>query len=710
MAKRGQSSFRRILLSRILLLSIPVLLFGEIVIYRKARSALLETSRRNLRESAVRKGVGIQAAISTLQTNLLLASKATPLQADPQTAQTFLNEFQQRLPSSIQCVQLAEVQTGQLIVDTCTNPIQTDRVQESTPSQNQSNRRSPIQLWFPKSQVSLKQDTVYVSPAPRTSNTSQDSSKSQLNLILSVPVYSQTGELRSVLSVQTSLYQRDNTRPGPLSGYTAVIDQNGTILAHPQIHRVDRNISQEADASRLQDILTNALENGQPDVRHLFNFGEKRSEWLAGYSPIQVPILGKPDQKWVVLAVTPLSNALYGLEDIQQILYTLTLGLVATILLSTLYVAHDLSLPLEQLGHYALCIQQRHRNRLEGKDIKLEISALEAELSNSLCADSEQAPKDFKIREMNQLGVALDSMVRQLEERAQELETAWREAEAANRLKSEFLANTSHELRTPLNAIIGCLRLVRDGCCDDREEEVEFLHRADEAAIHLLNVINDLLDIAKIESGTLSITMEPTNLNYLVEEVINLQSVHIQQKGLKLVLPDLTQPIDVLADPAKLKQVLLNVLSNAVKFTEQGQVAIKTYIEPVPEIQTNGSKAHLSTHQIVVTIQDTGIGVDPAQQPKLFRPFVMADGSSTRKHEGTGLGLAISRSLMELMGGSITLHSAGRDRGTTVAIVLPVIESVTSSSLVFAVDDASLTTTMAIEHPSTPLFGAPQAS
>ncbi len=708
MAKRSQSSFRRILLSRILLLSIPVLLLGEVVTYRKARSALLETSRRNLTESAVRKGRDIQEAISALQKNLLLASEAIELKADPGTAQTFLSRLQQDLLSPIQCIQLAAIQTGQPIADTCTPSTQTNS-EQAIPSQSQSAQRLHTQLWSPKHQAFLKRAAVYITPARNALERSQNNSDSQLRLILSVPVYSQTGELRAVLSIQTSLHQPNNDQPGSLSGSTVVIDQNGTILAHPQVNWIDRNIIQEDDAIRLQDIVTNALETGKPDVRHLFNFEEKRGEWLAGYSPIQVPISGEPNYRWVVLAVTPLTNALYGLEEIQQILYTLTLGLVATILLATLYVAHDLSLPLEQLGNYALCIQQRHRNRLEGKDIKLELHAPEDELSASDCSNFEQAPKDFKIWEMNQLAVALDSMVKQLEERAQELETAWREAEAANRLKSEFLANTSHELRTPLNAIIGCLRLVRDGCCDDREEEVEFLQRADEAAIHLLNVINDLLDIAKIESGTLSITMEPINVHHLVAEVINLQSVHIQQKGLKLVLPDLTQPIDVLADPAKLKQVLLNVVCNAVKFTEQGQVAIETCIEAVQPGKANGSSASLSGRQVVVTIQDTGIGVDPTQQPKLFRPFVMADGSSTRKYEGTGLGLAISRSLMELMGGTITLHSAGKDQGTTVAVVLPVIEAISDSHPAPVAEDASLSATAAIDRPTNPRLETRQA-
>jgi signal transduction histidine kinase len=170
-------------------------------------------------------------------------------------------------------------------------------------------------------------------------------------------------------------------------------------------------------------------------------------------------------------------------------------------------------------------------------------------------------------------------MVERLKAWAEELETAWKEAQAANQLKNEFLANTSHELRTPLNAIIGCIRLVRDDCCDDREEEMDFLQRADDAAIHLLGIINDVLDIAKIEAGKLSVVLEPLDLRKLLKDVIDLQAVQIHQKGLEFITPDLQEPITVHADPAKLKQVLLNVVGNATKFTDNGNITISIRIE-----------------------------------------------------------------------------------------------------------------------------------
>jgi signal transduction histidine kinase len=254
-------------------------------------------------------------------------------------------------------------------------------------------------------------------------------------------------------------------------------------------------------------------------------------------------------------------------------------------------------------------------------------------------------------------------MVERLKDWAEELEIAWKEAKSANQIKSQFLATTSHELRNPLNIIINCIRLVRDGLCDNKEEELEFLKKADDTAIHLLGLINDLLDISKIEAGKLSVIIVPLDLRQLLLEVINLQSVNIQFKRLQLICDIGDQPIPIKADIVKLKQVLINIIGNATKFTDEGSIQISI------SIYTNSHQPYA-----IVSIKDTGIGIDPGEQGKLFRPFVMVDGTTTRKFEGTGLGLAISRNLIELMGGRISLQSLGLNQGTTVIIKLPLTD------------------------------------
>jgi signal transduction histidine kinase len=252
-------------------------------------------------------------------------------------------------------------------------------------------------------------------------------------------------------------------------------------------------------------------------------------------------------------------------------------------------------------------------------------------------------------------------MLNHLKAWGKEIESSWQEAQNANKLKTEFLATTSHELRTPLNGIINCIRIVKDDYCDSKEEADDFLQKADDAAIHLLGIINDILEVSRIESGKLSVTCEPIELKRILKEVINIQLIQIKKKQLQLILYDQQNDLTIYVDPAKLKQVLINVLGNAIKFTESGSINIST---------------HVREGQAIISVKDTGIGIEPRDQPKLFRPFVMIDGSKTRRFGGTGLGLAISKNLMQMMMGDITLFSNGIGQGTTVEIIIPLAETI----------------------------------
>ncbi len=669
MVKLGQSSFRRILLSRILLLSVPVLLVGEYVTYRQARSTLLETARQNLTESAVRKAETIEQWAKSLKSNLIGASESSILQSiQPKDYQKFIAQLGQRLPAQVDCLQLTNLQTNQVIASTCGPlPIQSQSQPANfwpqQPQQTLLDDKSVyISLSWPNMQQRKLNDQHPVSPGAKFSNASKEGKQSQVSLVLSAPVYIRRGNIRQLsysLSLQSSLPVQTSAPKGSLAGYTVAIDQDGMILAHPNIDRVGRNIDQEADADRLKSILKRAIAGGQAFF-HLFSFERNGVELLAGYAAIPSPLTQKQNSKWIILAVSRLDYALSGLEEIQQVLFTLVVGLVAASVIATLYLSRDLARPLEKLRDYAL---------------KVDTEAPGA------------VPQNFKIREFNQLADALNSMVGRLKSWAEELEFATKEAQVANQLKDEFLRNISHELRTPLNGIIGFLQIVRDGYCDDRDEEMEFLQRAHDSAMQLLNIINDILDIAKIESGSFSLMFEVIDITEVLEDAIDLQAVLIKEKGLNLNLPGASDPITVYADPEKLKQVFLNVLSNAVKFTDSGSISISMNFESnknknpdvingnLPEATTSLSA---DSEWVVVTVKDTGIGIDPEQQQKLFQPFVMGDGSTTRKFGGNGLGLAISRKIMESMRGSITLHSEGINQGATVVISLPITQQSTS--------------------------------
>jgi signal transduction histidine kinase len=687
----GQSSFRRILLSRLLLLSVPVLLMGVYVTYRKARSAFLENARQNITESAVRKGEYIQQSIEALRTNLATASDTVPLKSEsPQQHQAYISQLVQILPTNILCAQLTDLQTEQIAATTCP---------ESIAVANHNLWQQQNRLLISPEQIDIKLLQPFVSSSNTLREDNFSSTINQLVLWFSAPVYDRyTGQLRYVLSVKAAILSREEVEPGSLDGYAVVIDREGNILAHPYIQRIGQNINQMPDALRLQSLLNNAI-RGKSDSLHLFSLDKDGVELIAGYSSIPSPINGEGEQKWIVLAVTPLGEALLPLQDIQEVLVVMTFGLIAATTLATLYVSRTLARPLEQIRDYAL--KQKHLH------------------------STEQLAQNFQIREFNQLAIALNEMVARLRAWGDEIVSAWREAQNANQLKNEFLATTSHELRTPLNGIINCIRLVKEGYCDSKEEEIEFLEQADDAAIHLLKIINDVLDISKIEAGKLSVTLEKVNLQKILGEVIDLQTVPIQRKGLQFKTPVWQEKMFVNADPAKLKQVLLNVLGNAVKFTESGSIEIEVTREqedklirspdkitslPIQnqdllssqtkaEIKQNGdrtsstempsddldnqsdnnlSPSSVINRKVIITISDTGVGIDLNQQDKLFRPFVMVDGSTTRKFGGTGLGLAISRNLIELMGGAISLYSAGEGQGTTVTISLPLVEIIPS--------------------------------
>jgi two-component system sensor histidine kinase/response regulator len=248
----------------------------------------------------------------------------------------------------------------------------------------------------------------------------------------------------------------------------------------------------------------------------------------------------------------------------------------------------------------------------------------------------------------------------QLRELEVELRASLDKEHELNQQKDEFLKNISHELRTPLNGILGNLRLVLDELCDTREEEQELIQEADLSAMRLLRMVNNVLDLANVIMQQVKVEMQTVDVCALLDTAIAPFQSQIERQQLHLFRRDRDPSLSVRADPRHLGKVFSHLLDNAVKFTPQGSITITTSIQPA----LDGSRA-------AIAIEDTGIGFDPSLEPKLGQAFVMVDGTLTRSQGGAGLGLAISKELMQLMGGTIALVSAGKGRGTRVLLSLP---------------------------------------
>ncbi|NJM57199.1 MAG: hypothetical protein HC857_06845 [Synechococcales cyanobacterium RU_4_20] len=276
------------------------------------------------------------------------------------------------------------------------------------------------------------------------------------------------------------------------------------------------------------------------------------------------------------------------------------------------------------------------------------------------------------MQKLNQVRDGFLNKHRQLEEARAQAQSAYEQAQEASRLKSDFLANTSHELRTPLNGMIGFLKLVLDGMADTPEELNEFIEEAHSSALLLLDIINDILDVAKIEAGKMELELTAVQLSELLEEVERKTRLQANNRGLiyEIERPQTHDEVVVYGDYQRILQVMLNLLGNAIKFTKHGSVTISTRIIKKP-VKINQQEL---PGFVEVRVVDTGIGVSLEQQAKLFKSFSQVDGSRTRQYGGTGLGLVISQKLVEAMGGEVHFYSMGEDLGSTVTFTVPLYQ------------------------------------
>lgn len=490
--------------------------------------------------------------------------------------------------------------------------------------------------------------------------------KQQLFVTLSQPVYDNDGGAAGVVGVDLLLQSLSGllqTQRLSARGAAFVVDEAGLLVAGSAGDALFEDVQGQA-------VRRSPQRSANPVIRESFaalqlDQARKSEDSVAVNTALQrLPMPGgtllmvrRPfgeslGLRWTLVVASPESDFTADIARAWQVSLSLIGAMVILGAGLAFYVANRIGRRLRRLSVAAQKLGKGEVPRIDSGTHLREVM----ELSRVLHDSAEQlrnyrAEVQEKTRAIEEANEMLEERVAQ---RTVELLASREEALQAARAKAAFLATMSHEIRTPLNGVVGMSTLLAETALDD--EQADYLQTIRLSSDQLLGVINDILDFSKIESGKLELEAEPLGLRNVIEEACDIAASRAREKNLELIV-DMVEtvgggapalPVAILGDSTRLRQVLINLINNAVKFTEKGEVTVSVRALPTPDPQRA---------RVEFRVADTGIGIPPERMGALFQAFTQVDASTTRKYGGTGLGLAICKRLVELMGGDIGVDS-----------------------------------------------------